>query len=59
MSGNKRDNEITIKVDRDDEHKLMTLCVDLYLEAHPEYRDVPITRKFMINKVVQFYIDND
>jgi len=51
-------NDISIKIDPVDVNLMMNDCKDLFLEAHPEFEGVNITKKFMFKKLVRFYLEN-
>ena len=47
----------TIQVEKDDDAKMMSECVRLYLKAHREMLGVPITRRKMFKELVRYYIE--
>lgn len=52
----KRTNSVKISVAGEDEKRLMTECVALFLKAHPELTGMRFTRRFMFRKVLDFYL---
>jgi hypothetical protein len=37
--------------------KLMRQCVDEFLSHHPEFKGYRITRTFMLQKIVDYYLE--
>jgi len=46
-----------IRVKKEDHDKMMDICIRIFLKHHPELRGMRITRNFMFNKLVTFYIN--
>jgi hypothetical protein len=45
-----------IEICRADDELLMNACREIFLKAHPEMRGMRITRKFMLAKVIEYYM---
>jgi len=47
-----------ITISEHNKKRLMGLCVDEYLFHHPEFRKVKLTQDFILEKVIDFYLNN-
>lgn len=46
-----------IEVLVEDDELMMTVCKEIYLKAHPQMRGVPLSKKFLYRKIVDYYIN--
>lgn len=49
-------NTVYIRIDKEDDVKLMGICKDLFLKEHHEMKGMIISRRFMIKKIVEHII---
>jgi len=47
---------VSMRIDEDDKDRLMNDCKELFLKNHPEMDGMNISQRFMLHKVIKFYL---
>lgn len=49
-------NTAKVSIYPDDKEKIMEECKKLFLEEHPDMKDIKVSYHFMIKKIIEFYL---